>query len=61
LIAAAAAGLMVVMIGATVWHTIRHEPSSALITAVLLVVATFVAYMRWRVKPILPRSAASMP
>jgi uncharacterized membrane protein YphA (DoxX/SURF4 family) len=60
LISAAAAGLMVVMVGATVWHTIRHEPSSALITALLLVAATFVAYLRWRVQPILPRSAASV-
>jgi uncharacterized membrane protein YphA (DoxX/SURF4 family) len=60
LISAAAVGLMVVMVGATIWHSIRHEASSALITAVLLVMATFVAYMRWRIQPIVPRSAASM-
>jgi uncharacterized membrane protein YphA (DoxX/SURF4 family) len=59
LISAAAAGLMVVMVGATIWHAVRHEPSSALITAVLFVVAAFVAYMRWKVMPIVPRPAAS--
>ena len=55
LIPCAAAGLMVVMIGATILHTARGEVSSAITTALLLVVATFVAYMRWRVKPILAR------
>jgi hypothetical protein len=32
--------------------------SSAVITAVLLVMALFVAYMRWRVLPIQPRRVA---
>lgn len=58
LIALAAAGIMIVMISATVLHTMRAEYSSAATTAVLLVIATFVAYMRWRVKPIQPRSVA---
>ena len=53
----AAAGLMVVMISATIFHTVRGELSSAITTAILFVVVTFVAYMRWKVKPILPRSA----
>jgi uncharacterized membrane protein YphA (DoxX/SURF4 family) len=53
----AAAGLMVVMIGATVLHATRGEVSSAITTALLLVAATFVAYMRWKVRPIVPRSA----
>ena len=57
LIPCAAAGLMVVMIGATILHTARGEVSSAIATALLLVVATFVAYMRWKVRPIVPRSA----
>jgi uncharacterized membrane protein YphA (DoxX/SURF4 family) len=55
LIPCAAAGLMIVMIGATIFHAIRGEITSALTTAVLLVLATFVAYMRWKVTPILPR------
>jgi len=55
LVSCAAAGLMIVMIGATVLHIARGEVSSAIITAILLVMATFVAYMRWKVLPILPR------
>ena len=57
LVPCAAAGLMVVMVGATILHTARGEVSSAITTALLLVVCTFVAYMRWRVRPIAPRSA----
>jgi hypothetical protein len=56
LVSAAAAGLMIVMISATFFHTMRGELSSAATTAVLLVMATYVAYMRWRVTPIRPRS-----
>ncbi len=58
LVPAAAAGLMIVMTSATVFHLARGEVSSAITTAVLLVLATFVAYMRWRVAPIRPRAAA---
>ena len=55
LVPCAAAGLMIVMIGATVLHLARGEYSSAATTAVLLVVLTFVAYLRWKVRPISPR------
>jgi len=58
LVSAAAAGLMIVMISATIFHTMRGEVSSAVTTAALLAMATFVAYMRWRVAPIRPRRAA---
>jgi putative oxidoreductase len=54
----AAAGLMIVMISATVFHIARGEYSSAVITAVLFAIATFVAYMRWKVVPIQPRTHA---
>jgi uncharacterized membrane protein YphA (DoxX/SURF4 family) len=54
----AAAGLMIVMISATIFHIARSEVSSAVTTAVLLVLAAFVAYMRWRVAPIRPRAVA---
>jgi uncharacterized membrane protein YphA (DoxX/SURF4 family) len=57
LVSWAAAGLMIVMVGATVLHLTRGEYSSAATTAVLLVALTFVAYMRWKVKPISPRAA----
>jgi len=55
LVSWAAAGIMIVMISATIWHLVRDEMSSAGITAVLLVMATFVAYMRNRVVPIRAR------
>ena len=55
LVPSAAAGVMVVMIAATVWHLARAEYSSALSTLVLLAMATFTAYGRSRVAPIRPR------
>ncbi len=55
LVSAAAAGLVAVMACATIFHLARGEVSSALTTIVLLAIAAFVAYMRWRVLPIRPR------
>jgi hypothetical protein len=55
LVPCAAAGIMMVMICATPYHLMRGEVSSAAITAALLAIATFVAYMRWRVAPIRSR------
>ncbi len=49
------AGLMIVTASATVHHSLRGETSSAIYTAVLFIIITFVAYMRWKIKPILPR------
>lgn len=57
LVPCAAGGLMIVMTGATMFHVVRGEFGSSVITALLLVAVTFVAYMRWKVRPILPRSA----
>lgn len=51
----AAAGIMIVMVSATIWHLVRSEFSSAGITFVLLLMATCVAYMRHRILPIPPR------
>ena len=48
----AAAGIMIVMVAATVFHLQRGENSSAFTTAVLLAIASYVAYMRWKVRPI---------
>jgi uncharacterized membrane protein YphA (DoxX/SURF4 family) len=53
----AAGGIMIVMVSATVWHLVRGEISSAVVTLVLLAMATFVAYMRYRVRPIPSRAA----
>jgi uncharacterized membrane protein YphA (DoxX/SURF4 family) len=55
LVPCAAAGLMLVMISATIFHITRGEVGAAATTAVLLIVATFVAYRRWKVEPIAPR------
>lgn len=58
LVPAAAGGLMIVMISATVFHVARGEMSSAATTVLLLAIATFVAYMRARTAPIRPRTVA---
>lgn len=58
LVPAAAAGLIIVMIGAVSLHSWRGEVSAAATTAILLVLVTFVAYARWKVLPILPRTPA---
>jgi len=54
LVPAAAIGIVFVMISATIWHLMRAEWSSAVITFVLLLMAAYVAYMRWNVVPIQP-------
>jgi hypothetical protein len=58
LLSAAAAGLIPVMTGATVFHIARGENGSAVTTFVLLVLVVFVAYVRWKVVPIAARPAA---
>ena len=55
----AAGGIIVVTASATVYHLARGEVSSAATTLVLLAMATFVAYMRYRAVPIPARRAAS--
>jgi uncharacterized membrane protein YphA (DoxX/SURF4 family) len=54
----AAGGIMIVTVSATAFHLVRGEMSSAAITLLLLVMAAFVAYMRYRVRPIVVRRAA---
>jgi len=58
LVPLAAAGIMIVMVSATIFHLMRGEVGPAMTTIVLLAMATFVAYMRWRVLPIQPRAVA---
>ena len=55
-ISLAAAGLMIVMASATVFHTYRGEIESAITTAILFVIITAVAYLRWKVVPIVART-----
>ena len=58
LVSWAAVGIIIVMVSATGYHVIRGEVSSAVITFILLVMAAFVAYMRYRVLPIAARRPA---
>lgn len=51
----AALGITIVMISATVFHLTRNEISSAATTLVLLIMAVYVGYMRWKVMPIVVR------
>ena len=53
LVSWAAVGIMIVTASATVYHVARGEMSSTAITLVLFGMATFVAYIRYRVVPIL--------
>jgi uncharacterized membrane protein YphA (DoxX/SURF4 family) len=60
LIAWAATGLMVVVGSATLFHLLRGEVGNAASTAILCVLVTFVAYMRWKVTPIAPHNRSSI-
>ncbi len=57
LVPAAAAGLMIVMVSATIFHALALGIRPAATTAVLLALVSFVAYARWKVRPIVPRTA----
>ena len=58
LVAWAAVGIMIIMVSATGFHTVRGEYSSAVTTFILLLMATFVAYGRLRLRPIRARGTA---
>lgn len=55
LVIAAALGIMIVTVSATVFHVARGEMSSAATTLVLFGLATFLAYARYRIVPIAAR------
>jgi uncharacterized membrane protein YphA (DoxX/SURF4 family) len=55
LVPAAALGVVIVLVGATILHLVRNEMSSAAITTVLLVMAIVVAHGRLRLAPIRPK------
>lgn len=54
----AAGCLAFVVASATVLHLFRGETSAAVTTAVLFLLAAFVAYARWRVRPIAPKDGS---
>lgn len=56
-----AASFAFVSLSATIWHVSRGETSSAAITTALLVLAAFVAYGRWQLRPIQPKQMAAVP
>jgi putative oxidoreductase len=56
LVPAAAVGILIVTVSATVLHTVRGEYSSAATTVVLTLIAAFILHGRWKRLPITPRS-----
>jgi len=56
---AALAGLIIVMVSATIFHLSRGENSSAVSSCVLLAIVTFVAYERWKVHPLTTKRTAA--
>lgn len=56
LVPAAALGIIIVLVAATIYHVMRSEMSSAVITGVLLVMAIVVAHGRLRLAPIRPKA-----
>jgi len=48
----AALGLVLVMLGAAVWHFSRAEYQNIVLNLILAGVAGFVAYGRWRLRPL---------
>jgi putative oxidoreductase len=56
LTALAAAGLMIVMASASLFHLLRDE--SVIATVVLFILITLLVYLRWKVAPIAARKRA---
>ena len=54
-VAWAAVGLMIIMVSATGFHAVRGELGGTVTTFILLLMATFVAYGRSRLRPIAAR------
>ena len=48
----ASAGLVLVMVGAIVWHAQREEFPNIVLNVILALIAAFVAYGRWRLRPL---------
>jgi len=52
----AASGLVLVMLGAIVYHLQRGEYSNIMFNVVLALVAAFIAYGRWKLSPLQDKS-----
>ena len=58
LVPLAALGLVLVMIGAMIFHITRGEVQNIVMNVILAVVLAFVAYGRWKLRPLEDRSVA---
>jgi len=56
LVPLAASGIVIITASASIFHFSRGETNYAGFTIVLFILSSFVAYMRWKVKPIAPRN-----
>jgi uncharacterized membrane protein len=54
----AAFGLVLVMVGAAIWHITRGEAMSIVMNIFLALLTGFIAYGRWKVAPIKDRASA---
>lgn len=54
----AALGLVLVMVGAAIWHLTRNEFTNIIMNLILAGLAGFVAYGRWRLSPLKDRTAS---
>jgi uncharacterized membrane protein YphA (DoxX/SURF4 family) len=48
----AALGLVLVMIGAAIWHFSRNESVNIVMNFVLATLSGFIAYARWKIRPL---------
>lgn len=55
----AAVGLIAVMIGAIIWHLTRGETQNLFVNLVLIALLAFVAYGRYKLRPIPARAAVA--
>jgi uncharacterized membrane protein YphA (DoxX/SURF4 family) len=60
LVPVAAVGLILVMVGAMVWHFGREEYLNIGINAVVGVALAYVAYGRWKLSPVQPRPGSTV-
>ncbi|MFZ1267494.1 MAG: DoxX family protein, partial [Anaerolineae bacterium] len=54
----AALGLAIVMVGAAAWHTTRGEFPNVIMNIVVAALMGFVAYGRWKLRPLKDRAAS---
>jgi uncharacterized membrane protein YphA (DoxX/SURF4 family) len=54
----AALGIVLVMAGAVVWHFARNEFANIFMNIILMGLAVFVAYGRWKLSPLKDKGAS---